>query len=106
MVLLETAGGIDRDRRAAGRAFDGDAERLQRLDQRLDRSLAHVLVAIDDVTAMAEGESGGQERVAVPALPRKSGAAGALSSPELVTTKVVASGSSTLTPIWRSASAM
>jgi hypothetical protein len=47
-----------------------------------------------------------RKRVAVPALPRNSGVAGARSRPVPVTMKVVASGSSTATPIWRRASAM
>ena len=42
----------------------------------------------------------------MPALPRKSGASGASKVPVLVTTKLVASGSSTTTPIWRSAAAI
>jgi hypothetical protein len=44
--------------------------------------------------------------VAVPALPRNSGAAGTPSLPLAVTTKLVASGSATPTPIAVSASAM
>ena len=47
-----------------------------------------------------------RKRVAVPALPRNRGASGASSLPVLVTTKLVASGSSTTTPIWRRAAAI
>ncbi|MNL38691.1 hypothetical protein D3C87_1609220 [compost metagenome] len=47
-----------------------------------------------------------RKRVAVPALPRNSGASGRCKRPVLVTTKLVASGSSTVTPICRKAAAM
>ncbi|MNZ89328.1 hypothetical protein D3C78_1082460 [compost metagenome] len=47
-----------------------------------------------------------RNRVAVPALPRKSGFSGCCKTPVPSTTKVVASGSVTLTPISRRASAI
>mmetsp|Transcript_50623 Transcript_50623/g.151357 ORF Transcript_50623/g.151357 Transcript_50623/m.151357 type:complete len:212 (-) Transcript_50623:12-647(-) len=47
-----------------------------------------------------------RKRVAVPALPRKSGAAGVDRVPVPVTRKLVASGSSTVTPMARKASAI
>ena len=47
-----------------------------------------------------------RKRVAVPALPRNSGAAGRRQGPALVTTKLVSSGSSSVTPICRSAAAI
>ncbi len=47
-----------------------------------------------------------RKRVAVPALPRNSGPAGARSPPLPVTTKPVSPGSSIPTPIARSAAAM
>ena len=47
-----------------------------------------------------------RKRVAVPALPRNSGPPGALRNPALVTTKLVSFGSSTNTPICRSAAAI
>jgi hypothetical protein len=47
-----------------------------------------------------------RKRVAVPALPRKSGFCGAARRPVPVTTKLVASGSSTVTPMSRRAAAI
>ena len=98
---------LDHHRRAAGRRAGHDAERIERRDQRPDRPLAHRLVAIDDHDAIDQRRRGSQEArrgagIAEHAAARSGGAG----SRRCVTMKLVASGSSTTTPIWRSAAAI